>query len=170
MGTTILLGIISIGILIFVHELGHFIAARSAGIRVEVFSIGWGRGILSFKWKDTKIQIGWIPFGGYCKLAGDSPSDDIQEKPDEVRGSFPDERIETSTLSIEPSIAVLPLVNMTGDGTQDYFVDGLTEELTEELVRYQEFRVIASQSAMRFRNRFRASTPTFSLPNISHPV
>jgi regulator of sigma E protease len=39
MGTTILLGIISIGILIFVHELGHFIAARSAGITVEVFSL-----------------------------------------------------------------------------------------------------------------------------------
>ena len=42
MSTTILLGLLSIGILIFVHELGHFLMARVAGIRVEVFSIGWG--------------------------------------------------------------------------------------------------------------------------------
>jgi len=93
MGTTILLGIISIGILIFIHELGHFLAARSTGIKVEVFSIGWGKGIVSFKWKDTKIQIGWIPFGGYCKLAGDSPRDEIQEKPYEYYSSSPYKRI-----------------------------------------------------------------------------
>lgn len=93
MGTTILLGIISIGVLIFVHELGHFLIARSAGIRVEVFSIGWGKGILSFKWKDTKIQIGWIPFGGYCKLAGESPRDEVEGKPDEYYSSSPYKRI-----------------------------------------------------------------------------
>ena len=93
MGMTILLGIISIGILLFVHELGHFLIARFTGIRVEVFSIGWGRGILSFKWKETKIQIGWIPFGGYCKFAGDSPRDDIQEKSDEFYSSSPYKRI-----------------------------------------------------------------------------
>lgn len=50
-----------------------------------------------------------------------------------------------------PSIAVLPLVNLTGDATQDYFVDGLTEEFTTELARYQDFRVIASQSTMRYK-------------------
>lgn len=93
MGTTILLGIISIGILIFVHELGHFMAARSVGIKVEVFSIGWGKGLLSFNWKGTKIQIGWIPFGGYCKMAGDSPRDDLEGNPDEYYSSRPWKRI-----------------------------------------------------------------------------
>lgn len=93
MGTTILLGIISIGILIFVHELGHFLAARASGIRVEVFSIGWGRGILSFHWKDTRIQIGWIPFGGYCKMAGDSPRDERAGSSDEYYSSSPIRRI-----------------------------------------------------------------------------
>ncbi|MGQ9615261.1 MAG: RIP metalloprotease RseP [Spirochaetota bacterium] len=93
MGTTILLGIISIGILIFIHELGHFIAARASGIRVEVFSIGWGKGILSFKWKETKVQIGWIPFGGYCKMAGDSPRDVLSGRPDEYYSSSPLKRI-----------------------------------------------------------------------------
>ena len=93
MGTTILLGIVSIGILIFIHELGHFLAARASGIRVEVFSIGWGKGILSLKWGDTKVQIGWIPFGGYCKMAGDSPRDKLSGSPDEYYSSSPFKRI-----------------------------------------------------------------------------
>jgi regulator of sigma E protease len=93
MGTTILLGLISIGILIFVHELGHFLAARAVGIRVEVFSIGWGKGLLSFKWKETKIQIGWIPFGGYCKMAGDSPRDNRTGEAGEYYSSPPQRRI-----------------------------------------------------------------------------
>jgi regulator of sigma E protease len=93
MATTILLGIISIGILIFVHELGHFLAARASGIKVDVFSIGWGRGIVSFKWKETKIQIGWIPFGGYCKMAGDSPRDNLTGSKGEYYSSPPPRRI-----------------------------------------------------------------------------
>jgi len=93
MVTTIFLGIISIGILIFVHELGHFIFARAAGIRVEVFSIGWGKGLISFKWRETRIQLGWIPFGGYCKMAGDSPKDTLRGGSDEYYASSPFRRI-----------------------------------------------------------------------------
>jgi regulator of sigma E protease len=93
MSTTILLGIVSIGILIFVHELGHFLMARATGIRVEVFSIGWGRGLLSFMWKGTRIQLGWIPFGGYCKMAGESPNDEKSGSPDEFYSASPFRRI-----------------------------------------------------------------------------
>lgn len=93
MTTTILLGLVSIGILILVHELGHFVAARASGIRVEVFSIGWGKGIISFPWGETRIQIGWIPFGGYCKMAGDSPKDELKGKSYEYYSSSPWKRI-----------------------------------------------------------------------------
>ncbi len=62
-------------------------------------------------------------------------------------------RREDSVSSTEPSVAVMPLSNLTGDKEQDYFVDGLTEELTVELARYQEFKVIASQSTMRFKGQ-----------------
>jgi len=93
MSLTILLGIISVGILIFIHELGHFLAARMAGIKVEVFSIGWGRGLISFRWKETKIQLGWIPFGGYCKMAGELPSETTQEEPGNYYSSAPIKRI-----------------------------------------------------------------------------
>jgi regulator of sigma E protease len=93
MSTTILLGIVSIGILIFIHELGHFLMARAVGIRVEVFSIVWGRGLISFMWKGTRIQLGWIPFGGYCKMAGESPKDEKSGTPDEFYSASPLRRI-----------------------------------------------------------------------------
>ena len=55
--------------------------------------------------------------------------------------------------SAGPSIAVMPLINFTGDKEQEYFADGLTEELTSELCRYQDFQVIASQSTMQFKGQ-----------------
>jgi adenylate cyclase len=64
----------------------------------------------------------------------------------------PSER-ENSAPAAELSIAVMPLLNLTGDEGQDYFADGLTEELTAELARHQEFQVIAAQSTMRFKGR-----------------
>jgi adenylate cyclase len=60
---------------------------------------------------------------------------------------------EDSPLTRGPSVAVMPLIDLTGDREQEYFVDGLTEELTAELARYQDFQVIASQSTMRFKGR-----------------
>ena len=60
---------------------------------------------------------------------------------------------ENSTPATGPSIAVMPLLNLTDDADQDYFGDGLTEELTAEFARYQEFQVIASQSTLRFKGR-----------------
>jgi adenylate cyclase len=60
---------------------------------------------------------------------------------------------EDSTLPAGPSIAVMPLSNLSGAEEQDYFTDGLTEELTNELARYQELKVIASQSTMQFKGQ-----------------
>ena len=51
-----------------------------------------------------------------------------------------------------PSVAVLPLVNLTGDGRQEFFADGLAEEITNELARYQDLRVIGFQSTLRYKN------------------
>ena len=60
---------------------------------------------------------------------------------------------EDRALTTGPSVAVMPLINLTGDREQEYFTDGLTEELTAELARYQDFQVIASQSTMRFKGQ-----------------
>ena len=68
----ILLGLIGIGIMVFVHELGHFVAARLAGVEVEVLSLGWGPRLVGFKRGNTWYQISWLLLiGGYCKMKGE---------------------------------------------------------------------------------------------------
>lgn len=66
----ILLGILGLGILVFIHELGHYLMAKWMKMEVEVFSIGFGRAIVKWKRKDVLWQIGWVPFGGYVKIKG----------------------------------------------------------------------------------------------------
>ncbi|MBU0517831.1 site-2 protease family protein [bacterium] len=59
-----------LGIIVFVHELGHFIAAKMVGIRVETFSLGFPPKMISKKVGDTEYCISWVPLGGYVKMAG----------------------------------------------------------------------------------------------------
>ena len=72
---TVLIFIIVLSVLIVVHELGHFIAARRHGVRVEVFSLGFGPKILTLKSGKTEYCISAIPLGGYVKMAGESVVD-----------------------------------------------------------------------------------------------
>ncbi len=65
--------VLSLTILVFIHELGHFLAARMFGIRVEKFYIffdAWGKKLVSWKRGDTEYGIGWLPLGGYVKIVG----------------------------------------------------------------------------------------------------
>jgi regulator of sigma E protease len=66
------LGILGLGVVVLVHELGHFLAARLVGIDVEAFSIGWGRPILKKKVGTVEYRLGMFPLGGYCKMRGDN--------------------------------------------------------------------------------------------------
>jgi len=70
--------IIVLGIVIFFHEFGHFITAKAFGIRVFIFSFGFGRRLLGFKWGDTDCRLSLIPLGGYVKLEGE-PDDKLSE-------------------------------------------------------------------------------------------
>ncbi|MBL9079007.1 MAG: RIP metalloprotease RseP [Planctomycetes bacterium] len=72
---SILLAAIGIGLLIFLHELGHFLAARLAGVRVEVFSLGFGPRLCGVDWRGTDFRLSLVPFGGYVMVAGQDPSD-----------------------------------------------------------------------------------------------
>ncbi len=67
---TILATIFVLGVLIFVHEFGHFIIAKLSGIKVERFSLGYPPRAFGFKWGETDYCISWLPLGGYCKMAG----------------------------------------------------------------------------------------------------
>jgi regulator of sigma E protease len=68
--TNTLVVIVVLGIMIFIHELGHFMAAKSFGVRVLVFSLGFGKTLLHIKRGETDYRISALPFGGFVKMAG----------------------------------------------------------------------------------------------------
>jgi regulator of sigma E protease len=68
---TIVIGIIVLSVLIIVHELGHFIAAKATGVPVEEFGVGFPPRAYGKKWRGTIYSINWIPFGGFNKIAGE---------------------------------------------------------------------------------------------------
>ncbi len=69
---TIIVFVVILGILIFVHELGHFIAAKKMGVRVEEFGFGFPPRIFGIKRGETEYTINWIPIGGFVKMTGQS--------------------------------------------------------------------------------------------------
>ena len=76
MTITIILFLIVLAILIFVHELGHFLSAKFFGIRVDEFAIGFPPQIISWKKGETKYVLNLIPFGGYVKIFGENPDEE----------------------------------------------------------------------------------------------
>ena len=78
--------VIVLGILIFVHEFGHFIVAKACGVGVEKFSIGFGPKIFGWKQGMTDYMVSAIPLGGYVKMVGEEPDFEIDEK--EIPYSF----------------------------------------------------------------------------------
>jgi regulator of sigma E protease len=67
-----------LGVIVFVHEFGHFATAKLFGMRVFIFSFGFGRRLLGFQWGDTDCRVSLIPLGGYVKLEGE-PEDIVSE-------------------------------------------------------------------------------------------
>jgi len=70
--------VVVLGLMIFFHEFGHFITAKAFGMRVFIFSFGFGRRLLGFKWGDTDCRVSLIPLGGYVKLEGE-PEDQFSQ-------------------------------------------------------------------------------------------
>jgi len=74
--TNVLLVIAGIGLLIFIHELGHFLVAKKIGVRVLAFSLGFGPALFKKKWGETEYRLSLVPLGGYVKLAGEGPEEE----------------------------------------------------------------------------------------------
>jgi regulator of sigma E protease len=72
-----LLFIIVLGALIFVHELGHFLFAKKSGVRVERFSLGFGPPLWRRQWGETEYRISAVPLGGYVKMYGENPEEEV---------------------------------------------------------------------------------------------
>jgi len=80
---TVVATLLMLGLLVVVHELGHFIVAKRSGVRVEVFSLGFGPRLAVVKRGDTEYVISAVPFGGYVKMAGADPDQEATGKKDE---------------------------------------------------------------------------------------
>ncbi len=87
--TTVLATIIVLGVLIFVHEFGHFLLAKLLGVRVEVFSLGFPPKLLHKKVGETDYRLSVIPLGGYVKLLGENPGEEVppEMQPYSFKGS-----------------------------------------------------------------------------------
>src|SRR3989344_6857263 len=71
----ILIVIVGISLLIFVHELGHFLVAKKMGLLVEEFGFGFPPRLFSWKKGETTYSLNWLPFGGFVKIYGEDPSE-----------------------------------------------------------------------------------------------
>jgi regulator of sigma E protease len=110
--TTLLSFIFVLGVLIFVHELGHFLMARRIGVRVLTFSLGFGPKLLSFKRGDTEYCVSVIPLGGYVKMAGENPEDSRTGAADEFLSKSKWQRFQVLVMGPVMNLA-LALVVMT---------------------------------------------------------
>ena len=83
--------LLMVGLLVAVHELGHFVAAKALGVKVVRFSLGFGPPLFRLRPGETELQIGIVPLGGYVRLLGEDPSEPV---PPEDRGrSFADKAL-----------------------------------------------------------------------------
>ncbi|MEQ1575256.1 MAG: RIP metalloprotease RseP [Vicinamibacterales bacterium] len=116
--TTILAFLFVLGVLVFVHELGHFLAARRIGVRVLTFSLGFGPKLVKFTRGDTEYCISAIPLGGYVKMAGESPDDPRSGSPDEFMSKTKWERFQVlimgPVMNLVLAVVVLALVLAQG--------------------------------------------------------
>jgi regulator of sigma E protease len=81
--STIVAVAVVLGFMILIHEFGHYAAAKLFKVRVEVFSIGFGKRLFGFRRGETDYRIAAIPLGGYVKMSGENPMDDRTGDPGE---------------------------------------------------------------------------------------
>ena len=121
--------LIVLGVLVMVHELGHFIMARRIGVRVECFSLGFGPKIFGLKRGDTEYMISAVPLGGYVKLSGDDPTQPLKNEKSEFLSRGIGER--AAILAAGPFVnyalafALFAFIYMTGNPTLTTEIGGL---------------------------------------------
>src|SRR5450759_717442 len=117
---------IVLGIMVLVHEWGHFIVAKSFGVRVDIFSIGFGTRLWGYKRGDTDYRISALPLGGYVKMAGDNPLEDRKGEPDEFLSKPRWQRVLIAlagpTMNITLSVILVAGIYMRGS-KQPAFLD-----------------------------------------------
>ena len=116
--TTLLAFLFVLGVLVFIHELGHFLLARWNGVRVLTFSLGFGPKILKMQRGDTEYCVSIIPLGGYVKMAGENPEDQPTGRDDEFLAKSKWQRFQIliagPAMNIVLAVVLLAVVLMQG--------------------------------------------------------
>ena len=121
--------IFTFSVVIFVHELGHFIVALKSGVHVEVFSLGFGPELIGFTLKEVRYRISAIPLGGYVKMKGESAEDESAREP----GSF----MNLSPLKRIPILASGAVMNFITGAVIIFFIIytmGMTRFINEPVI------------------------------------
>ena len=129
---TVVAGIIMLGILVFVHELGHFCVAKLSGVKVLKFSLGFGPRLLSRKWGETEYMVCAIPLGGYVQMLGEGGGEEGEAgelSPEERKRSFAEQPVgrRTAIIAAGPAMnlllpfLILPVAFMSGIDLPAYF-------------------------------------------------
>ncbi len=115
---------ILLGIIVIIHELGHYIAARLMGVRVETFSFGFGKRLFGKKIGDTDFRVSLIPLGGYVKMAGEEDYESKEPKSDEFSAKNRAQKIFILAMgpimNVVLSFVVLTIIYMSGVDVQRY--------------------------------------------------
>jgi regulator of sigma E protease len=122
---TIVAFLIVFGVLVFIHEFGHFFVAKLVGVRVEAFSFGYGKRLIGIKKGGTDYRISLIPMGGYVKLLGEGMFDKDRElSPDDFMAKTRWERflilVMGSVMNIVMAIVLVAIINMAGVTVPEY--------------------------------------------------
>lgn len=104
--TTVISFIVVLGILIFIHELGHFAVAKYCGVGVEKFSLGFGPKLVGVRFGETEYRISLLPLGGYVKMVGEQAGEDVPEA--DIKRSFHHKKV-SSRVAI---VAAGPIMNL----------------------------------------------------------
>jgi regulator of sigma E protease len=116
--------LVVLGIIVLVHELGHYIAARLMKIRVEVFSFGFGKRLFGKKIGATDFRVSLVPVGGYVRMAGEEEYDPQNPRPDEFMAKNRAQKIFTllmgPVMNLLLALLLIVIVNMGGVETDSY--------------------------------------------------
>jgi len=140
--------VVLLGVLVFVHELGHFVVAKLTGVRVLTFSIGFGPRILGYTWGDTDYRISAIPLGGYVRMYGD----------ESMQGEVPDDEKDVAYLykSVPARLAIAaagPVANFVFPILLLFFVFWGTAAATDPVVGEVLDGSAAQEAGLQSRDR-----------------
>ncbi len=157
--------VVLLGILVFIHELGHFLVARFYGVRVEVFSLGFGKKILQWKKKDTVYCISLIPLGGYVKMFGHLDHTEVAKKDRSVSFSHKPVQARMAIVLAGPlmnlflAIGILTISFMIGEKKISPVVGEVKQMSSAQLAGFKWGDTLLSVQAVK------KNTPTLNIHN-----